>query len=213
MAYAQTWDESQPDGSENANTIDDEIRNLKITLRERLANILDATTAWETDAHDPKLLSGAAFVAGGITFAARASERAVASLGASMAIANTTSTAVIWDTEQVDEGGLVDIGAQPTRITIVNTGFYLVTAFIPWGISGTGIRTIGIRPNGSSIIARTVNSAASFVSGSTPQQSVTFIGVLTAADYLEVLVYQSSGGSLDVLTSFDIPRFSIVRLA
>jgi hypothetical protein len=55
MVYNIAWDETQPDGSEAASTLDTEFQEFKESIRERMNNILDSTTAWETDGDDPKL--------------------------------------------------------------------------------------------------------------------------------------------------------------
>ena len=206
MAYSKSWDETQPDGSEAANTIDSEIQDHKIAVRERMNDIL--SNAWETDASDPKLLDGSAFAAGGVTYAARASERVVLHLSANETITTATSTEIPWDTETVDEGGLADVGgANPTRITIVNTGFYLVVAGLGWDAGTTGVRTMNILYNGSTQIAGQYLSPASLL-----DQNISWLGALTAANYLELQVLHSEGSDLDVLAA-SRTYFSCVRLA
>jgi hypothetical protein len=212
MVYSIAWDETQPDGSENANTIDTELQELKESIRERMNNILDSTTAWETDGDDPKLLDGAAFPAGDITYAARASERAYVSLNANEVITTSTDTPIPWDVEDVDVGDLVNLdgpGAQPTRITIVNTGFYLVIGNIGWDAQVTGYRNASIYINGGASVPST--SIVPTIPTSV-DQGVFWMGVLTAADYLTLQVFHTQGVNASVQSGAQT-NFSCVRLA
>ena len=40
MAFSKTWNEAAPAGSDNPRSGDDEIRNFKYAIRERLAKII-----------------------------------------------------------------------------------------------------------------------------------------------------------------------------
>lgn len=55
MAYTNTWDETAPLGTADADTIDDIIRQLKVDIRERMNTLLDATGQWDDD---PVVLAG-----------------------------------------------------------------------------------------------------------------------------------------------------------
>lgn len=193
MVYNISWDESQPDGSENANTIDTEIQELKESIRERMNDIL--SNAWETDGDDPKTLN-------------LNPARASLSLTAAETISNASATGVNWDTEDVDQGGLVDLGTQATRITIVEAGFYHLFAFINWDSGSTGIRELRFDKNGiGNVLSQQEVPAQSFGTG----QVISWLGPLSAADFIEVIVFQTQGSDLDILTSGTI--FSCVKLA
>jgi hypothetical protein len=45
MPYTDGWDDALPAGGENANTIDDEIRKLKLSIHERMNELVDDWTA------------------------------------------------------------------------------------------------------------------------------------------------------------------------
>jgi len=193
MAYTVSWDEASPDGSENANTIDTEIQNLKISIRERMNQIL--SNAWETDGNDPK------------TLVASNPERASVSKTAAQTISNGSATGVTWATEDVDVGDLVDLGSNNTRITIATTGFYLITTSINWDTGSTGIREVRFDKNGiGNPIAQQEVPAQSFGTG----QVLSWMGPLTAADFIEVIVYQTQGAGLDILSNFS--NFSCIAL-
>jgi hypothetical protein len=207
MVYNIAWDETQPDGSEAANTLDTEIQELKESIRERLEDVIDD---WTVDGTDPKTLNGAAFSAGDITYAARANERAVVRLNSSEEIADDTTTAIPWDTELLDVGGLVDLGAQPTRITIVNTGFYMITGGVLWFANPTGQREILIRLDGAGdVLAGATTTPANTV---TFRQSISVLATLTAGTYVELTARQTSTAPLNI-TATPGTQLTIVRLA
>ena len=200
MVYVIAWNEAAPVGSSvNAATIDTELQNLKKSVRERMNDIL--SNAWETDGDNPKLLD--------LPFSTQPSERAVVKLNSNESITTATATAIPWDTEDVDVGDLVDLGAQATRITIVNTGFYLVVGSLLWASGTTGVRQAYLRINGSTTIANQGGHAGDAPS---PGTIVTYLGALTAADYVECLAYHGQGTNLNVLTS-TVTHFSINRFA
>lgn len=194
MSYTRVWSESVPTDSDAASTIDDLLRNLKVDIRERMNNIL--RNEWETGGDDPKLLD--------IPI-----ERAVVRLSADESIVTATTTAIPWDTEVVDVGDLVDLAAQTTRITIVTTGFYLIVGNVNWAAGTTGVRQAYIRLNGSSTIAVQGGHA-----GSTPAPAthVTYLGVLAAADYIELEVRHGQGSNLNVLND-TVTHLSVMRYA
>lgn len=60
MAYINEWDEAKPDGSEQANTIDTIIQDVKKAVRERMAELMHSSTDWDDDAEQPKRIKYAA---------------------------------------------------------------------------------------------------------------------------------------------------------
>jgi hypothetical protein len=197
MVYNIAWDESQPDGSEAANTIDTEIQQLKESIRERLEDLIPD---WDDDGVDPKVL------------ALPSNERALLTLNSSITVATATVTPIDWESEDLDEGGLVDLGANPSRITIVNTGFYLLSAGCEWQSGSTGERILSFRLNGTGVLARHALEDTSPTSLQLAYQSLQWMGLFTAADYLEVTAYQSTAGDLN-FNADQATYFSAIRLA
>jgi hypothetical protein len=195
MVYNIAWDEAQPDGSEAANTLDTEIQELKESIRERIEDIIPD---WANDAVDPKVLSTTAV------------ERAYLSLNAGEVITTGVNTAIPWDVEDVDVGNLVDLGAQPTRITIVNTGFYLVTGNVGWDTQTTGYRIVQLYVNGGASVPATSMVPTVPV---TTDQCISWMGVLTAADYITLQVLHNQGGDATVQSGSRQTSFACVRLA
>lgn len=121
-----------------------------------------------------------------------------------LTVVTSTVTVVACDYEQFDNGGLHDTVTNNSRITIVTTGIYYVQAFAYWDSNNTNLRQIYIKKNGATFPFTDVISAALVTGADT--QSVSAVMFLSATDYLELAVWQNSGGDLllkgDSLSSF-----------
>lgn len=110
---------------------------------------------------------------------------------------------VRWDTD-----GLFDI-ADPTKLTIKTDGVYIITALIEWATSANGVRYVDILLNNTDYIgieSRQGASAAIYM-------HATSIYTLKAGDYIEVLVFQNSGGNLDVVYETQAsPELTVQRI-
>lgn len=62
MAFTRTWDHTTPEGTEQANTIDNHMRNLRLDLEERLKREI----SWEADEDDGLLKEGTGKIASGV---------------------------------------------------------------------------------------------------------------------------------------------------
>jgi hypothetical protein len=115
---------------------------------------------------------------------------------ADQSISNSTNTTLTWNTESFDVGGYHDTSTNTSRFTVPTgkTGYFLFTANIGWGNSASGIRQLFFLKNGTAIATiESTTSSAGFV-----EQSPSITVSLSATDYLEIRVWQNSGGSLDV---------------
>jgi hypothetical protein len=128
----------------------------------------------------------------------------------------TTAVALIlnWDTENWDTGTMHDLSTNPSRITIARTGKYIVEALVLIeGPSTTGIRQLAILKNGANV---GYNYGIPIASGCTIQLMT--ILDLVATDYLQVQVYQNSGGALAAIgttaaaTGLAIPQFGAILI-
>lgn len=117
-------------------------------------------------------------------------------------ITSATPTAISFNTEALDEGGMIDIGSQPTRVTIQDTGWYLTVMQSDWASTSTfSERRSIIRKNGSGPwVAKNVFVAGE--AGGDVELPACGIAYLTASDYLEAIVYQSQVGSVTLDTGF-----------
>lgn len=112
-------------------------------------------------------------------------------------INNATYTAITFDSENFDTDGFHSTVTNTSRITIPAGlgGKYLITFTAGYAASATGIRGSALYKNGSQthiMFQVSASSAADhFFAGSQ-------IMNLTAGDYVEIFLYQNSGGALDV---------------
>ena len=118
---------------------------------------------------------------------------------AGFASGTTNSTAVIWDTETLDRDplGQHDNVTNPTRILIGKTlGWYEVGYHIAWPNNATGERRAIIRVNGSTDVAGSLTIYAAQASQLSCAMPGYPVQATASADYIEIYLAQSSGGTL-----------------
>ena len=114
--------------------------------------------------------------------------------------------ALTFNSERVDVGAMHDTSTNTGRLTVPagGGGYYAIGGSIEFAANATGRRGIQVRVNGATIIARSEvgsQTGDSTVSVNTQYQ-------LAAADYIELMGLQASGGSLNMLaTSAYSPEF------
>lgn len=124
------------------------------------------------------------------------------------AIPNITFTTLTFDGEAFDTDTIHDNATNTGRLTATRAGTYLPFGFAGFAASSAGtVRSIRVYKNGFAV------AAASNTGGlnATIQPYVVIAPVavaLAAGDYLEVRVYQDSGGSLNVVDA----QFGMVRV-
>lgn len=117
-------------------------------------------------------------------------------------IADVTNVAVNLNAaDSFDVGTMHDTVTNNTRLTVPTGGGGQFTfgAQADWLANANGFREAGIRLNGTTILARVRMSAAQV---SATVQNVSGTDQLAAGDFLELVVHQSSGGALDLTSSF-----------
>jgi hypothetical protein len=109
-------------------------------------------------------------------------------------IANATYTAVLFAYENFDTDGFHDNVTNNSRITIPTGlgGYYLVNMTQRWDPSLGIAKTMQLYKNGSAIYTLDTGSAT----GAYPMYSRSTIVKLNAGDYIQMYVYQASGGNL-----------------
>ena len=128
-----------------------------------------------------------------------------------IAIPNATLTALALDHLAYDTGGFYSV-SHPTRLTAPVACLCLITVQVEWAsTSGSGLRQINLYLNGSNQIAVADDGLTTH---NTPvEQNLTIPYLFAANDYVEAKVYQTSGGSLNILQETNYsPVFSIVRI-
>lgn len=115
---------------------------------------------------------------------------------ATQSISNTTTTAIIFDTEDRDDLNGWLSGTNPTRFTINTTGWYDLAAHIKWADFTGGKRVFDLRINGSNFPMS--NSAEASSNHQGPDTPVAMTYYFTKGDYIELTVWQNSGSSVNV---------------
>ena len=138
------------------------------------------------------------FVTGQVLTAAELNARVGCELRNSgdQTITTATKTVVTFDTEMVDTNGFHSTVTNTSRITIPSgfAGIYVVAAHIRTGATGWPAGSVmGIQKNGDPVIRSIAFADVAFTSLST-----CWVGPVVATDYLEMYVYQSSGGNRTV---------------
>jgi hypothetical protein len=125
----------------------------------------------------------------------------------SLSVVDSFETAVPWTTESFDTSSMWS-DAQPTRLTAPRTGIYRVSATVAFDPNGTGVRELQIIRNGVSASILCFDRRAVSAAGERSYAAVSCLLTLAQGDYIEALVRQTSGGSLNVAgtstTRFDI---------
>jgi hypothetical protein len=131
---------------------------------------------------------------------------------ANISVANNTVTALTFNSERFDAGDLHSTSSNQGRLTAPITGLYVVGGQVRFAANASGRRDVFLRVNGSTQIA--------FASTPSPHASIdsylapVTLYQLTAADYVELCVFQNSGGALNaVFDAANSPEFWMVRLA
>jgi hypothetical protein len=108
-------------------------------------------------------------------------------------ISNSTFTTITWDQENYDTDSMHDNVTNNSRITIKTAGKYSILAQSEWASNSTGLRILQIRKNGVDTVG--YSRIGSGQGGANDE--VIFVGDLAVNDYLELRVWQNSGGALD----------------
>lgn len=143
----------------------------------------------------PGLLSA---VLGGIEETTDVStHRAHVYLSTSINVSNATPTVVPFDSEVYDVGDLHDNAVNPSRITIVETGWYLIIGQASWATSSGGRKSAKILVDG------TVEGIGEVPDAGDNGQALTHPAVafcpINAGSYVQLEVRQDSGGVLAAL--------------
>ena len=116
-------------------------------------------------------------------------------------------------TETLWHRGTLWVIGEPTRLTAPKAGVYSMTAYAQIQANDTGRRETNIRLNGTTVIAEMTrdNLGASILI----RISLTTEHVMDAGDYVEMRVYQNSGGDLTIRGDLDPYRcrFTMTKIA
>lgn len=118
---------------------------------------------------------------------------------ADQSLSNITLTAIALNSERNDTDVIHDTSTNNSRLTCKTAGVYLIVGQLTYAANATGIRKCAIRFNGTTYIGNqdNLNSGASLAC---PVSTAT-IYPMAVNDYVEMVGYQDSGGSLNVMTA------------
>jgi hypothetical protein len=113
---------------------------------------------------------------------------------AGQAIPTATITTLTFDSERYDNAGIHSTASNTSRLTAPKAGVYLIAASVAWASNATGERFVQVSINGSP--TQRLAGQRSTASGGFFENSIAAVHYLKAGDYVEIAVYQTSGGSL-----------------
>lgn len=118
---------------------------------------------------------------------------------ADIAIGNASATALTFNSERRDDGGLHDTGTNTDRLTAPVAGWYNITGHAQFASNATGFRSASIRRNagGTIIVAATLPA----VNGDVTALNPTCLYYLAAGDYVRLFVFQTSGAALNIVAT------------
>lgn len=114
---------------------------------------------------------------------------------ANISISDSTATALTFDTENYDYDAMHSTSSNTDRITANTAGVYSITGCVRFASNATGYRQVTIQLNGATNLALQIIDAVA--------TQITYLEVTThyrlaATDYVRLVVFQTSGGSLNV---------------
>jgi hypothetical protein len=130
---------------------------------------------------------------------------------ASISVANSTATALTFDSERDDSDTIHDTGSNTGRLTCKTAGIYLIYGTVRFAANATGFRELSIRLNGSTFVAQNLVPAPS--SGAC-DVAIAAAYTLALTDYVELVATQTSGGALNVIAAGNYsPEFGMVLVS
>lgn len=123
-----------------------------------------------------------------------------------------TAAPLAFNSERYDTDTIHDNSTNNTRLTCKTAGSYLIIGSVLFDVNATGQRLLEIRLNGTTLLADQRTNA---IAGGTLGTGLTIATQypLAVNDYVELLVFQNSGSSLNVLSAGNYtPEFMIVRI-
>lgn len=129
---------------------------------------------------------------------------------ANISIANNTATALTFNSERYDTDSMHNTSTNTSRIAINTAGKYNVIGQCTFNASATGARSLQLLVNGSIIIAEKDEAGSAAIGA---RLNLSTIWDFSVNDYIEMVVTQTSGGSLNILniTAYS-PEFMASRI-
>lgn len=126
---------------------------------------------------------------------------ALAYNSATVEITHNTFTDVTFNSERYDNNSIHDTSTNTDRLVAQEAGVYLIAGQIRWeAVAGTSLRWVALKVNGGTVAVQ-YRSAVNL----TIDMNISTLYKLAATDYVELEVWQNSGGTLDVQYASILP--------
>lgn len=127
-------------------------------------------------------------------------------------LTTATWTLAIFDSETADTDAMHSTSSNTSRLVCKTAGTYLVAAQVYFAPNATGGRGVNITKNGAGTRSSTSpivsDGFSAGVNNTNQLVSVTALVSLAVNDYVELFVYQSSGGNLNYIGGTQGTKFS-----
>lgn len=110
-------------------------------------------------------------------------------------IPNNANTAATFNTDVYDPLNMHNTAANQTRVVVPWSGWYICQGVIGWANNATGTRRAAIFVNGTIVTGAQISLSTINDGISIPIPAVP--ALLTAGQFIEVHIFQNSGGALD----------------
>lgn len=127
----------------------------------------------------------------------RPSARVRRTTSQSIPSSTTTPTAIVFDTEEYDNAAFWP-GSSNSRVVVPEDGIYWFGGCVLWPANAVGVREIGLRLNGTTMLQHNDLVVDPFTAAAGWQQ-VNYQAILVAGDEIELMVRQESGGALNLI--------------
>lgn len=127
-------------------------------------------------------------------------------------IPNATWTAINLDSELFDTDTIHSVASNTSRLTCKTKGVYTISGHVEFAEDdpAVGYRAVAIKYNGTTYIAKHDKELCNV----NPSFSITTLYNLAVNDYVELFVYQTSGGALNVAQQSQwSPHFAMQRIS
>jgi hypothetical protein len=129
----------------------------------------------------------------------------------SISVADSTNTAITYNTEVYDTDTIHDLGANTNRLTCKTAGYYIIAGSFIYAANATGNRRAFIYLNNTTLLCDDFDDDPK--AADPCRLSLVTIYQLAVNDYVEILTWQSSGGALNITESGHTPGFGMQMIA
>jgi len=129
---------------------------------------------------------------------------------ANQSIANGVSTILAFNSERFDTDAIHNTVSNNSRLTCKTAGLYVISVTLLFATNAVGIRGVHFKLNGTTLICVQGGDAQSVYE---TNLTATTIYQLATNDYVEIQVYQNSGGALNLeYYANTSPEFMMARV-